>query len=173
MRFNFALTTFIAFVVLFFINLDSTYSQELVGEDERIIITVDSMERFDSFPEKYKNPPMAGHTTTYNPPKSGNDFVFIHITVVEKKDLRIDPYTELGLSHQQLIDEKGETHRAISKSYSISIIDDAVEWGYMMFEIPMDVSLNQLNFNYGYREEPPKPQEMKTGQINIDILHVQ
>ena len=80
MRFNYALATLISFSVLFFINLDSTYSQELVGEDERIIITVDSMERFDSFPEKYKDAPTPGYTTTYKPPRQGNDFVFVHIT---------------------------------------------------------------------------------------------
>ena len=171
MRFNYALTTLISFSVLFFINLDSTYSQEIVGEDERIIITVDSMERFDSFPEKYKGAPIPGYTTTYKPPLQGNDFVFIHITLVEKMDLKVAP-SEKRMTTILLIDDKGNTHRASEEKLNITVPEKSP--GYVLFQMPKDATPVQFKYQYQYREGPPEPQEIKIGQIDaIDIVNIQ
>jgi hypothetical protein len=101
MRFNFALITLISFTILFFININKSYPQESISEtaiddtlvigseDDRISIVVDSVERANSFPERLKQPDFPGQKTVYKPPSKGNDFVFIHITIVEKRDLKI------------------------------------------------------------------------------------
>ena len=169
MKFNFALTTLISFAVIFFINLDSTYSQELVGEDERIIITVDSIERSDSFPEKYKDPPMAGYTATYNPPRQGNDYVFVHITLVEKRDLKVAP-SEKRMTTILLIDDRGKTHRASEQKLNITVPEKKP--GYMIFQMPKDATPIQFKYQYQYREEGLE--EIKIGQIaDIDIVNIQ
>jgi len=45
--------------------------------------------------------------------------------------------------------------------------------GYMIFEMPKEATPVQLKYVYQYREEPPKPLEIKFGQIDIDLSHVQ
>jgi len=140
-----------AFVFLFFIHHNKSYSQKLKGEDERIIITVDSVERADS-------------SYTYGSPSEGNDFIFINITVVEKRDLKIKN-EELRLTKTQLIDDIGETHSASEEQLNITIPEKKT--GYLLFEMPKDAIPVQLNYFYQYREESPKSQEIKIGQIDI------
>jgi hypothetical protein len=170
MRFNFTLTMIISFVVLFFINLDKSFSQEFVGEDERIIITVDSLERIDSFPESLKQPDLPGQKTVYTPPREGNDFVFIHITVVEKIDLKVKT-REYRLTKSQLVDDRGETHLAGQQQTSIAINPTYPfkKNGYILFEIPKDAIPVQMKYLYQFREEPPKPQEIIIGEMDINL----
>ncbi len=170
MRFNFTLTMIISFVVLFFINLDKSFSQEFVGEDERIIITVDSLERIDSFPESLKQPDLPGQKTVYTPPREGNDFVFIHITVVEKIDLKVKT-REYRLTKSQLVDDRGETHRTTQQTFNITKREKKPV--FMFFEMPKDATPVQLKYYYQYREESPESQKIKIGQLDIDLTHIQ
>lgn len=164
MRFNYALTTLFSFAVLFFIIIDNAYSQEITVEDERIIFTVDSLERTDSFPEKLK---ISGQTNTYRLPYKGKDFVFIYIIVVEKRDLNIE-MTELRLTESHVIDNSHKTHMAIEQTfYEIS---SRKKGGWMIFEMPKDVTPVQLKYFYQYRDATPKKKEIKIGQIDIDLI---
>jgi len=53
MKYSFASITLFSLAVIF-INMNSAYSQELVGEDERISVIVESMERANSFTDSPK-----------------------------------------------------------------------------------------------------------------------
>lgn len=164
MRFNFALIKHISFAVLFFISIDKANSQETTIEDERIIFTVDSLERNDSFPEKLKIP---GQTNTYRLPYKGKDFVFIYIIFVEKRDLKIK-LTELRLTKSRVIDNSGKTHMAIEQTFFKK--SSQKKEGWMIFEMPKDVTPVQLKYFYQYRDETPKKNEIKIGQIDIDLI---
>ena len=172
MRFNSALTTLISFAVIFFINPDSSYSQEFTEEDELISMTVNKVERTDSFPERLRQP-----NATYKSPRQGNDFVFIHIHVDEKKDLKVDV---MDLSSRQpnsphLIDDQGKIHWPVLYEYHIPPGTMALYGndGFWLFEMPKEATPVQLKFVYPYRGESPKPKELKYGKIDIDLSHIQ
>ena len=87
MNYKFALITSISSVLLFFFALKISYAQEPIGEDERIIVTVESIKRANTYPQlfndsKYITYSYETHWTTtsdksYNPliaPGYGNDF---------------------------------------------------------------------------------------------------
>jgi len=236
-------------VFLFFFVFSLTlFSQEeskekKIWEDERISITVDKVERVDSFPDKYKLP-----NATYLPPNEGCDFVFIHVTIVEKRDLKTAS-SELKTNKPNcphLINDRGETHWAGTLQFDITTLDEGMSdrdrdliffelqkakatlekderfykrmtqffeeklvtgeqfeeakaqydkskaqhqavldkifslpiilrrmKGYVFFEMPKYTTPVQLTYVYPYREKPPKASEIKFGQIDIDLSHVQ
>jgi hypothetical protein len=133
-------------------------------EDERISITVDKVERADSFPERLRSP-----NATYHAPQRGHDFVLIHVTVVEKKDLRIEPL-EVRLNKPNsphLIDDRSEIHWTNFTQFNITFPEKKT--GYLVFVMPKDTTPVQLKYVYQYRDEPPKPQDILHGQIDIDL----
>lgn len=164
MRSNIALIKLFSFAVLFSIIIDNAYSQEITVEDERIIFTVDSLERTDSFPEKLK---ISGQTNTYRLPYKGKDFVFIYIIVVEKRDLKIE-LREFRLTKSRVIDNSGKTHMAIEQT--LYVISSRKKGGWMIFEMPKDVTPVQLKYLYQYRNETPNKKKIKIGQIDIDLI---
>lgn len=178
MRLNFASTTLISLTILFFINLNQSYPQESISEfaiddtlvigaeDERMIITVDEVERTDSYPEMFKQPSSYGQETAYRSPRQGSDFVLINIKIVEKRDLKVKP-SEYRITKSQLVDDKGETHRMSKQLYNIT--DPKNKSAFMFFEMPKDATPVKLKYYYQYREEPPKPQEIIIGEIEIDL----
>jgi len=141
-------------------------------EDERISITVDKVERADSFPERLKSD-IPGYTPTYIQPKKGYDLVFIHMTIVEKRDLKIKP-SELRIikpNSPHLIDDQGKTHWV--QEYQLNITIPEKKTGYLIFVILKEAAIpSQFKYIYQYREEPPKPQEIKFGQIEIDLSFI-
>jgi len=186
MRFNFRLSLPILFVILFFIIINKSYPQESIsetaigdttiigGEDERISIIVDSVERTDSYPERLKQPDFPGQKTIYKPPSKGNDFVFIHITIVEKRDLKIE-LREARITKTHLIDDRGETHLAVQQQSSISIDKTypLKKMGSLMFDMPKDAIPVKMKYLYQYREKTPNPREIIIGEIGIDLIHIQ
>ena len=122
-----------------------------IGKDERIAITVEKVERADSFPEKFRNP-----SFEYAPPEKGNDYVLIHISVVEKRDLKVAS-RELRLARPNsphLIDDQGSTHWASSAEYNLTGMSTLFgKGGYMVFQMPKDATPVQLRFVYPYRED--------------------
>ncbi len=182
MRFNFVLIILISFFILFFININKSYPQESISEtaiddtlvigseDDRISIVVDSVERANSFPERLKQPDFPGQKTVYKPPPKGNDFVFIHITIVEKRDLKIE-VREARITKTHLIDDRGETHFAHQQQSDIPIDDTypLKKMGYLMFDMPKDATPVQMKYLYQYREAPPNPQEIIIGEIDINL----
>ena len=181
MRFNFGLITLISFSILFFVNFNNSYPQESIsetaiddttiigGEDERISIFVDSLERTDSYPERLKQPDFPGQKTVYKPPGKGNDFVFIHITIVEKRDLKIE-VREARITKTYLIDDRGETHFAVQQQSSIPIDKTypLKKTGCLMFDMPKDAIPVNMKYLYQYREEPPNTQDIIIGEIDIN-----
>ena len=158
MRFNYALTMIISFSVLFFINPDSTYSQEPVGEDERIIIAVDTVERYNSFPKSLKQPPRPGYKTRYKSPKRGNDYVVIYFPILA--ELKEFKYTKA-----QLIDDKDEIHNALqhtlhSRTNATGTIESTPH-GEIFFEMPKDVTPVHMKYYYKNEDESEGLQEIK------------
>ncbi len=143
--------------------------EERKGEDERISITVDKVERADSFPEELRSPHY-----TYLPPKKGRDLVVVYITVVEKKDLKIG-MTGLRLKRPKsphLIDDQGMTHWG--RTFQFFTTSRPKITGYLIYDIPKEVTtLVHLKYVYQYREEPPKPQEIKFGRVDVNLTHIQ
>lgn len=139
--------------------------------DERISITVDKVERADSFPERLRTP-----NITYRPPKKGHDIVLIHISIVERKDLKVHS-TELHLERpnsHRLIDGRGEAHWADAAQFDITDRSTFFgKGGYLVFQMLKEATPVQLKFVYPYREKPPKPQKIKYGQIDIDLPRIQ
>ena len=158
MRFNYALTTLISFSVLFFINLDSTYSQELVGEDERIIIAVDNVERYNSFPKSLKQAPRPGYRTRYKSPKRGNDYVVIYFTVVAE-------LKEFKYSKAQLIDDRDTIHKVLQHTLrsNTNATDTIVSTphGEIFFEMPKDATPVHMKYYYKNEDESEGLQEIK------------
>ena len=186
MRFNFGLSLPISFFILFFIIINKSYPQESIsetaiedttiigGEDERISIIVDSLERTDSYPERLKQPDFPGQKTIYKPPSKGNDFVFIHITIVEKRDLKIED-REARITKTLLIDDKGETYLLGQGNFSIPFDKTypLKKMGSLMFDMPKDATPVKMKYLYQYREETPNSQDIIIGEIDIDLIHIQ
>ena len=165
---KFALTALISSVYLLSINSDNLFSQELTGEDERIIISVDSVERSDFYPENLKRAPIPGYTTTYKSPKRRNDFAVIYFTVVEE-------LTDFKYSKSILIDDRDETCRewehSLNQVYGGTGTIKAN--GYILYEMPKDAMPVHLKYFYHYGDEVTESKETKIGQQDIDLLHVQ
>jgi len=157
------------FFVFSLILLSQEESKEKkIWEDERISITVHRVARADSFPERLRSP-----YATYPSPEIGHDFVLIHMTVVEKKDLKID-FREKRIrrpNSSHLIDDRDKTHWVSFIHFNLVIPEK--ETRYLVFEMPKEATPVQLKYIYQYREEPLKPQEIKFGQIDIDLSHIQ
>jgi len=138
-------------------------------EDERISITVDKVERSDSFPDKYKRP-----YATYRPPNEGCDFVFVHISIVEKKDLKM---SQLNLrifkpNSPHLIDDRGKTHWVNMAEYSYESSSLFGGGGLLFFEMPKVATPVQLEFVYPYSGEPPKPKKTQYGSVSITLYKI-
>lgn len=159
----------VTFALLVFTGLDKSYSQKLIGEDDRIIITVDSIERTETFPERLKEIDFnTGKPAQYKPPGEGNDFVLISITEVKKRDLRINPM-EIVIINTHVIDDKGKTYKVSQLNFQIpiNITYPSKSSGYLLFVMPKNATPLQVQFSYQYREKPPESQEIKTGQLDI------
>ena len=186
MKSNFRLMLPILFVLSFFIIINESYAQETISktakddsliignEDERIAVVVDSVERTDSYPERLKQPDIPGQKTVYKPPSKGNDFVFIHITIVEKKDLKIE-VREARITKTHLIDDRGEAYFTVQQQSSIPIDKTypLKKTGSLMFDFPKDATPVKLKYLYQYREEPPNPQEIIIGEIDVGLVDIQ
>jgi hypothetical protein len=159
------------FTLLVFTGLEKSYSQKLTGEDDRIIITVDSIERTESFPERLKEIDFStGKPAQYRPPSEGNDFVVFSITEVKKRDLKINPM-EIVINNTYVIDDKSETHKISQLNFQIpiNITYPSKTSGSLFLEMPKNATPVQLKYSYQYREDPPESQEIKIGQIDITL----
>ncbi len=159
---------FFVFSLILLSQEDST--EKKIWEDERVSIIVDKVERTDSYPEMFKQPSSYGQTTTYRPPWEGNDYVIINIIIVEKRDLKVIS-SEIRLTKSQLVDDRGKTHRTTQQLFNITKRERKPV--FMFFEMPKDATPVQLKYYYQYREEPPESQEIKIGQLDIDLTHIQ
>jgi hypothetical protein len=158
------------FALLVLTGFDKPYSQKPKGEDDRISITVDSVERADLFPERLKEIDILSGKPRYQyrPPGIGNDLVFVHINIVEKRDLRIES-SEFRLTDIYLIDDSGDSYKAIEGKFTINITLKGNKSGYYIFEMPKNKTPVLMQYSYQYREEPPKPQKILIGQIEIKL----
>lgn len=164
----------ISVFLIFFVFSLMLFSQEeskekKIWEDERISITVDKVERFDSFPDKYKTP-----NATYRPPDKGCDFVFIHISIDEKKDLNMNQMDlRLGRPNSPyVIDGQGGAHWASIAQYSGGGSKLFGGGGYLFFHMRKESTPVQLEFVYPYREEPPKPKKTQYGCVSIKLYKI-
>lgn len=168
-------SVFLIFFAFSFMLLSQEESEEkMKWEDERISITVDKIERVDSFPERMKS-----KSQDYTPliestrPIKGCDLVFIHITIVEKRDLRVQAM-DLRMQRPKsphLVDDQGKIYWTRTAQFKFT---SSPKTGYLIFNMPKDVAIPvQLNYIYQYRDEPPEPQDIKFGQIDIDLTLIQ
>jgi hypothetical protein len=182
MNCKFALITSICSVILLFFALKISYAQELIGEDERIIVTVESIKRADTFPNlfydsKYITYSYETHWTStsnksYNPSIPlgfGYDFAIIYLDyIVEKKALYVSD-TEFSFTKMYVVDDRGKHHPL--KMRQTSGLSPQIDSAYLFFAMPKDAQPTQLKFSYQYREEPSKFRRIKTGQVDVDLLH--
>ena len=165
MSLRFAMHLGISFVVLCFLEFDSAFSQELIGGDERMMITVDSIERTNSYPEKLRF-----RDATYRSPERGKDFVFIYITTFEKVNLNLSG-GERRFSGTYLVDNNGRTHVAHSETWTSTNLEmsDSRKNGYLHFSLPIGSNPVEVMYNYQYRDESARKVQM--GQVNIDLIN--
>ena len=157
----------VTFALLVFTGLDKSYSQKLTGEDDRIIITVDSIGRADIFPERLIPKDISGKPNYgVNPPKGGFDFAIVHVHWVEKKDLKIEN-SEIRISDIYLYDDIGDTYKVKWGEFNYTFKPEISE--YWVFLMPKDKKPVQMKYSYQYREELPKSQEIKFGMIDIKL----
>ena len=162
------------FAFSFMLPLQEEPKEEMKKENEHIILTVYKVERIYSFPERLKLN-MAGYTPAYERmrPKEGHNFIFITFTEDRKKDAKIKlkspPLKKPNISH--LIDDQGKIYWLRREIF----IDSGPhkQMSYYVFSMPKDAVPTQLKYIYHYLEEPPKSQDMKIGQIDIDLTHIQ
>lgn len=142
--------------------------EEKIWEDERIGITLDKLERTDSYPSELKTPGQE-----YSSAKEGYDFVFIHLTIAHIEGVH------LGLVSKEttLVDAESREYKAANAKFPIQLKDltdisagyKIVEGssGFVVFEIPEHAEPVDLKFVYPYSELG----EEKTmhGQIDIKI----
>ena len=160
------------FVSLFVFSL-ATLSQEESKEkkwaDERISVIVESVQRFESFPEELKR--VLGQSGENLQLKAGNDYVWIRISVTEKKDLKIGR-NELSVSEPNspyLIDNQNENYWASRVQYNITGTSTIIGGsGYLLFQIPKKAEPVRLKFIYPYRET----KRLKYGQLIIVLPHL-
>lgn len=150
MRWNYVLTTLFSFAVLFFIIIDNAYSQEITVEDERIILTVDSLGRTDHWAK-------------------GWDFVLIYVHVFVKIDLNVSAMSTRLMKHR-VLDDAGFFYNAIE--HFIDRFGSEKREEYLEFEMPKDVTPVHLTYLYQYWDETEKKRKkkIKIGQIDIDLL---
>ena len=164
------ISVFLFFFVFSLMLISQEESKEKkIWEDERVSITVDKVERFDSFPDKHKTP-----SATYRLPDKGCDFVFIHIRVVEKKDLNLNQMDlRLGRPNSpHLIDDRGKTYWASIAQYSYEGSTLFGGGGFLFFHMWKEATPLQLEFVYPYRGEPPKPKKTQYGCVSIKLYKI-
>lgn len=145
---------------------DSTTVEAIFSaEDERITVSVDSLERADTFPDKLKNP---NQNNTYRLPKKGKDFVFIYITVNEKVDLKVS-WMQFRLTKSNVIDKNGKQYFAINQV--MKNVGKPNRHGFIIFELPKNIIPIKLNYVYQYRDEKPKRKKIKLGQIDLNLIN--
>ncbi|MBN1159457.1 MAG: DUF4352 domain-containing protein [Bacteroidales bacterium] len=135
------------------------------------MVAVDSVEITASFPEWLKKPDTAGQKRTYKQPDDGNVYVFVHLSVTEKNDLFIE-MTERRLTKTHLVDDQGETYFSVQQEMSFNFLNTTYpkkESGFIIFEIPDDAAPVQLNYLYQYREDASEDQDIKIGQIGVEL----
>jgi len=158
-------------VLLLIINY-TAYSQELVGEDERISVIVESMERANSFTNSpntnnYSYSPPTGNT--YRPSKRGNDLVIIYFNYTIKKDLNV---SDVGgnLGGTLLTDNNGKNYEALMQNMNFNPFTGLPEGGNLLFSMPLDASPVRMIYSYQYRADSSS--NIDIGQVEISVLNV-
>jgi uncharacterized protein YceK len=140
----------------------------LRGEDERIIVTVDSVIRSISFPEIFKIP--YERDVIYHPPSKGYEYVLVQLTIDEKKDLNIEP-TEENISKSYLKNERGFSNPVETERVSDNPIGVLTKvHRSMLFEMVKSETPIQLRYYYFYGLGSSKGKVIKAAYIDIDLI---
>lgn len=142
------------------------------AEDDRVGVTVEKVERADSFPERLRR-----EDARYLPPKGGNDFALIHVRVVHKRDLDTNMMDNLytGPACPVVTDDQGKTYRAdYGQFVGLPPLGSAARTleGYIVFTLPKQATPVQLRYVYAYRETGDRSRKIRYGQIDIDLSRV-
>ncbi len=174
MKYNFASITLIS-LTFGLININSACSQELVGEDERITIKVDSVIITDEWPSEMRQ---AG--AQHPPPKEDYDFVIVYFTLEKINNIHVTGYGGRGDEMSILHDTKGEQFniynwttkgvRFIDPDKGLSSPSELVEGGksIMMFEFPEKEQPSEFSLIY-YFKESWEEEKSQSSKINIKI----
>lgn len=152
--------------------ISSNFSQEPVGEDERMSVIVESMERANSFtdsPKTNNNPYGPPTGNTYRPTKRGNDFVIIYFNPRIKKDLNVSD-VEGNLGGTLLTDNNGKNHKAVMQSMNFNRFTGLPEGGYLLFSMPLNASPARLIYSYQYKTDSSPNTDI--GQVEVSLLNV-
>lgn len=142
-------------------------------EDERIAITLDKLERTDSYPSEFKTP---GYR--YPLPKESYDFIVICFTVTHIKDIHLGMPERSAKTKPTLIDAHGNVYELDNVQFTgieykdgltgsdYEIIQGAK--GIFLFKTPKNEEPKIFKFVYTYWESWEK-KVIKYGQIDIKI----
>jgi len=163
-KFNFTCKGSLLMTMLFMTSFGSLYSQKPGGEDGRIDVTIDSLQRVGTFPESLR---LSGYS--YGSPGAGKDFAFIYFKLIQKIDLGVSA-GELRFAGTYLVDNNGREYKAHAESYTNSNLafSDSIRNGYTYFSIPVNANPIRLVYNYQYRVESSG--RIQIGQLSIDLL---
>lgn len=147
--------------------------EKKLWEDERIAITLDKIERTDSYPSEFKMP---GYR--YPPPKEGYDFIVLCVTVTQIKDIHLGMPERSAQTKPTLVDTHGNVYELANVKYTgveykegltgsdYEIIQGAK--GIFLFKTPKNEEPKIFKFVYSYWESWEE-KVIKYGQIDIKI----
>jgi len=135
------------------------------NEDERALLTIDSLERADEFPDKLK---ISGQNAQYRLPKKGMDYVFVYFKFNEKVDLRIG-LSEMRLTKSNVLGDNNKYYSAIEQRFESAFGSN--KRGFIIFELPKGVNPTELSYFYQYRNDIKPKRKIKLGQINVSLIN--
>jgi len=138
------------------------------SEDERVILTIDSLERADDYLDKLKT---KGINAEYRSPRQGTDYLFVYFTIIDKVDLKVG-LTEFRLTNTNVICDDNKYYKALTQQYvnlSFSSVNQDKK-GFIIFELPIEIRPTELRYFYQYRDDIKPKKKIKLGQINVPLL---
>jgi len=135
------------------------------NEDERALLTIDSLERANEFPNKLK---ISGQNAQYRLPKKGMDYVFVYFKFNEKADLRIG-LSEMRLTKSNVLGDNSKYYTAIEQRFESAFGSN--KRGFIIFELPKSVNPTELRYFYQYRNDIKPKRKIKLGQINVSLIN--
>lgn len=137
------------------------------SEDERVILTVDSLERTGDYPDKLKP---QGINAQYKTPRQGMNYLFVYFTITDKVDLKIG-LTEIRLKNTNVLCDNNKYYTTSEQQFtnlSFSSVNKDKE-GFIIFELSIEIEPTELRYFYQYRDDNKPKRKIKLGQINVPL----
>lgn len=152
---------------------DKTQGPDTVWEDERVCLTLDGLERTDTYPSDLKNP-----GERYRPPKEDHDFVVLRLSFARIENVHVTGLGGRGDEKPALYDVEDRSYKpATWKVQGGMFLDpgdlaspfELVEGAkaFLVFEFPEKEKPTRLEFIYHFKETWEG--ERKAGRVDIKI----